>query len=266
MKMRITCTAANAGNFTTYIQIGTSCSSTSRAYLYPEVEETPTLSLTGLATGSEVVIFDDSWNELDREVISGTTYTYDYDWNSDDGDFDVNILIWKNNKNIIKTSTTLTDEDQSIPISQTNDLVYQASTTANFTINYSSKLFIMDGGETELQIPILYSAWKDNVRLTNNIQYDLAMTQKGNDVISGTTVIADYAFLSNGWKIRPDEADHTLSITQGILVTDDESDPFVDTLGAYTVRVRYEQPVQVLKVSNGSPNYLSLGDILVPIE
>lgn len=54
------------------------------------------------------------------------------------------------------------------------------------------------------------------------------------------------------WQIRPDEANHTLTVENGILYVEGGGDPFVDTVGAYTVRINYSQPVEVLLVSTGS--------------
>ena len=61
--------------------------------------------------------------------------------------------------------------------------------------------------------------------------------------------IPAFTALINGWKVRPDEADHTLSVVNGILYVEGGGDPFVDTLGAYTVRINYAQPVEVLAIS-----------------
>lgn len=80
-----------------------------------------------------------------------------------------------------------------------------------------------------------------------------ALKNVGGDDISITdgTSIPIYAFLINGWRIRPQEANHTLNITDGILVVDGGGDPFLDTLGDYTVRINYQQPVQAIVTSTG---------------
>lgn len=70
------------------------------------------------------------------------------------------------------------------------------------------------------------------------------------DIVAGTS-IPIYIYLVNGWKIRPKEADHTLVVTNGILLTSDSSDPFIDTVGDFVVRVNYQQPVQALGVATG---------------
>jgi len=44
------------------------------------------------------------------------------------------------------------------------------------------------------------------------------------------------------------EANGTTNMIDGIIVAE-SGDPFVNTLGAYTVRINYQNPVQALTVS-----------------
>lgn len=110
-----------------------------------------------------------------------------------------------------------------------------------------------------LDVKDLWSRWVDWMLTSDNSKYALAMTQVGgNDIdISQGTTIPIYIYLLNGWKIKPREANHTLVVTSGILLTSDSSDPFMDTTGAYTVRVNYQQPVQVVTVSTGGAGGLT---------
>jgi len=54
----------------------------------------------------------------------------------------------------------------------------------------------------------------------------------------------------NGWKIKPQEADHTLTVSDGILLVNGGGDPFNDTVGAYVVRINYQQPVQAISFTS----------------
>jgi hypothetical protein len=105
----------------------------------------------------------------------------------------------------------------------------------------------------ELDVKDLWSRWLDWWLTGDNSKYGVAMQQVGgNDIdpVAGTS-IPIYVYLLDGWKVRPREANHTLQVTHGILLTDDGSDPFVNTVGAFMVRVNYQQPVQALTVSTG---------------
>ena len=114
-----------------------------------------------------------------------------------------------------------------------------------------NKLITLSSGTTVMSVKDLWSRWVDWFLTGYNSKHQVALEQVGGndiDLIDGTTVPA-YIFIKNGWRIRPQEADHTLKVTEGILVVDGGGDPFVDTLGAFTVRLNYQQPVQAITVS-----------------
>jgi hypothetical protein len=251
LRLRITCTVSSTTNALTYVRISTDSTSVAQAAaVYPLDTANPTLTLTGLAIGSEVVVFNADYSqELDREVLTGN-YVYPYEWISDIGNFNVNILAWKDDKVPFITTINLTDTSQSVPLTQQEDLVYAAGYGFNATIDYANELIIMDDTQ-EIPVNQAYSLWKDDMLTGTNAQYDFAFTQVGGNAVGGANTIPAYTFLSNGWKIRPFEDNYTLGVVDGILVTDDNSDPFVDTLGAYTVRINYQQPVQAIAVSTG---------------
>ena len=104
--------------------------------------------------------------------------------------------------------------------------------------------------ETSLSVPYLYSRWKDFVKTSDNAKFAPAFSPVGGDPIDegAGTEIPLYAFLLNGWRIKPQEADHTLNVTSGILLVFGGGDPFVDTTGDFTVRINYQQPVQAITV------------------
>jgi len=232
----------------TYYRINTISTALAQDNLYPLDTAAPILELTGLEIGTEVVVFNSDYSqELDRKVLTGTTFEYNYEWTSDEGDFNVNILIWKGDKIPFIITSTLSDENQSIPLSQSDDLVYNDTYTNTHTIDFANELIILDSGNYNVQE--VYSLWKDQILLTTNAQYDFAFTQVGGNPTGGANSIPFYTFLSNGWKIRPREANGITNVVNGILLTDNDSDPFVNTLGTFTVRINYQQPVQAIAVS-----------------
>ena len=88
---------------------------------------------------------------------------------------------------------------------------------------------------------------------SNNAKWGLAMSQVGGDDLGGGIYIPIYVFLKRGWKVRPMEASHQLTIT-GNLFTEDGSSPLVNTLGNYNVIAQYTVPVQAqaMATSGGS--------------
>ena len=78
---------------------------------------------------------------------------------------------------------------------------------------------------------------------SNNARWGLAMTQIGGDDLGGGLFVPIYIFLQNGWRVRPMEASHALTITGNLFVAEGGS-PLVNTLGSYNVIAQYTVPVQ----------------------
>ena len=126
--------------------------------------------------------------------------------------------------------------------------------------------------DTVLDVRDLWSRWVDWWLTSDNSKYGIAMLQVGGDdidVVAGTKIPV-YIYLQDGWKVKPKESSHTLNVTNGVLLTDDSSDPFTDTSGSYIVRINYQQPVQAISFSTGggaSPNYFDTKSksVLIPL-
>lgn len=125
------------------------------------------------------------------------------------------------------------------------------------TIDGPSKLFIADSGTTALDVAVdLYTAWVDWSAVGDNSKFLQAFRVVGGDPTTGVNKIAPYFFLTNGWRLRPQEANHSLTIT-GILLVDGGGDPCVNTLGAYNVRVSQVVPIQAQLVESGTSGLTS---------
>lgn len=116
-----------------------------------------------------------------------------------------------------------------------------------------NKVISLSAGTSSLGVRDLWSRWVDWVATGDNSKYLPAFTSIGGDEIdaSSGTYIPVYAFLQNGWRIKPQEANHTLNVSDGILLVAGGGDPFVNTNGSFVVRVNYQQPVQAISFSTG---------------
>ena len=121
------------------------------------------------------------------------------------------------------------------------------------TFDGPNKLVILTAGTTAVSIRDLWSRWVDWLLTSDNSKYQFAFTTVGGDDIdlAEGTKIPIYAFLQNGWRIRPQEANHTLKVSDGVLLVAGGGDPFVDTVGSYRVNTRYSQPVQAISFDTG---------------
>lgn len=128
------------------------------------------------------------------------------------------------------------------------------------TFNGPSKTITLTAGTTSLSVRELWSRWVDWLLTGDNSKYLPALSQVGgNDIDAGAgTKIPIYAFLTNGWRLKPQEASHTLNVGDGILLVDGGGDPFVNTTGPYVVRVNYQQPVQAISFTAGGGGGSSL--------
>jgi len=131
------------------------------------------------------------------------------------------------------------------------------------TFDGYNKIATLSSGTTVLSVLDIWSRWADWIILSDNSKYLPMFTTIGGDTIdqsSGTT-IPIYAFLLNGWRIRPQESNHNLNIVSGILLVDGGGDPFINTIGSFNIRINYSQPVQAITVSTGGGGSLTATDI-----
>lgn len=121
-----------------------------------------------------------------------------------------------------------------------------------YSIDGPTKVITLTAGTTSVSVRDLWSRWVDWFLTGDNSKYLPAFVNVGGDDIDAGagTKIPIYAFLMNGWKIKPQESNHTLSISDGILLVNGGGDPFNNTTGAYTVRINYQQPVQAIAFSS----------------
>ncbi len=122
-----------------------------------------------------------------------------------------------------------------------------------YSFNGTTKVITLTPGTISVSVRDLWSRWVDWWVTSDNSRFLEAFDTLGGDDIdptSGTTVPI-YAFLLNGWRIKPQEANHTLNVTDGILLVSGGGDPFVNTTGSYIVRINYQQPVQAISFDSG---------------
>jgi hypothetical protein len=116
-----------------------------------------------------------------------------------------------------------------------------------------NKVIILTSGTVALSVRDLWSRWVDWLLTSDNSKYLPAMSLLGGDEIdpvAGTTIPV-YISLLNGWRIRPQAANHTLGVSDGILLVLGGGDPFVNPSGSFVVRINYQQPVQAIGFSTG---------------
>jgi hypothetical protein len=130
-----------------------------------------------------------------------------------------------------------------------------------YSFNGTTKVISLTPGTTTVSVRDLWSRWVDWMLTSDNSKFLPAFdTVGGNDIdLSGGTKIPIYAFLQNGWKIKPQESNHTLIVNDGVLLVNGGGDPFIDTTGSFIVRINYQQPVQAITVATGGSGLTAAG-------
>jgi hypothetical protein len=104
-----------------------------------------------------------------------------------------------------------------------------------YTFDGPNKLIILD--TASLSIQDMYSRWIDWLAIGDNSKYLPAIRFVGGDPISAVKNLGVMYFMTNGWRIRPMESSHRLSVNGNLFTDPSGFSPFVDTVGAFNVTI-----------------------------
>ena len=129
------------------------------------------------------------------------------------------------------------------------------------TLNGATRRIILDSAS--VSAAQIWSAWVDWHEA--NQQWPLAFQLVGGNALGGGLFIPPYFFLMNGWRVRPMEASHNLTIT-GNLFVDGGGVPVVGTLGTYQVNVSYTVPVQAQGIATSGSTGPTASEIAAAVR
>ena len=129
------------------------------------------------------------------------------------------------------------------------------------TLDGATKRIILDSAS--VSAAQIWSAWVDWHEA--NQQWPLAFQLVGGNALGGGLFIPPYFFLMNGWRVRPMEASHNLTIT-GNLFVDGGGVPVVSTLGTYQVNVNYTVPVQAQGIATSGSTGPTASEIAAAVR
>ena len=131
----------------------------------------------------------------------------------------------------------------------------------SISIDGSTRRIILDSAS--VSAAQIWSAWVDWHEA--NQQWPLAFQLVGGNALGGGLFIPPYFFLMNGWRVRPMEASHNLTIT-GNLFVDGGGVPVVGTLGTYQVNVNYTVPVQAQGIATSGSTGPTASEIAAAVR
>ena len=129
------------------------------------------------------------------------------------------------------------------------------------TLDGATKRIILDSAS--VSAARIWSAWVDWHEA--NQQWPLAFQLVGGNALGGGLFIPPYFFLLNGWRVRPMESSHNLTIT-GNLFVDGGGVPVVSTLGTYQVNVNYTVPVQAQGIATSGSTGPTASEIAAAVR
>jgi hypothetical protein len=94
------------------------------------------------------------------------------------------------------------------------------------------------GGDSLLDVREMYSEWK--VWSRQNPQYLPAMSVVGGDELTPELDLGSTFFLENGWRFRPAERNHRVTLKGNLWTREPGADPSVDTIGIFRVTVQQQ--------------------------
>jgi hypothetical protein len=131
----------------------------------------------------------------------------------------------------------------------------------SYSFDGATKVISLNSGTTSVDLADLWSRWKDWL-LLGNAGFARAFDTVGGEI----SEIPLYLFLKNGWRIKPQEASHTLTVAGGSLNVEGGGDPFVNTSSAWVVRISYQQPVRGFGYSASGSTGPTSGDIATAVR
>lgn len=134
-----------------------------------------------------------------------------------------------------------------------------------FTFDGPSKRITLSAGTVTLSCTDLWSRYIDWLADGDNSKYLPALRTVGRD----DSDIPLYLFVNDvdGWAIVPQSANHSLTITDGVLKTESgpAGDPFVDPAGNYKIRINRQAPGIAIGYNTSGAGGPSAADIAAAV-
>ncbi len=113
-----------------------------------------------------------------------------------------------------------------------------SDTHGSFTFDGDLQVVTVIEGISSFSAAEVYSRWKDWAQTDDNAKYPPAFANSvGGEPLGGGSFVGGYFFIQNGWKIRPQEADHVLVVSGNLFPIPDTAEIFAPTLGMFSVVV-----------------------------
>ena len=121
------------------------------------------------------------------------------------------------------------------------------------TFDGVQKLILVNYGITSLDVNTdIYSDWKEWSLIYDYLKFPPAISAIGGESLGAGQFVGSTYFLENGWRIRPWEGDHSLTIDGNLYTREAGDSPTVPTLGKWSVGTTYVRSAIVFKVETAT--------------
>ena len=122
----------------------------------------------------------------------------------------------------------------------------------------ATQIITLDSGTTTLDVMDLWSRAVDWWLSDSRWRFPIRKVGEDDVDTEAGTSIPTHCYLQEGWRVKA-LGSGTLSVVGGVLLVEGGGDPFIDSEG---IRIRYQQPVQVIRVQGGATDDLLFADVV----
>lgn len=105
------------------------------------------------------------------------------------------------------------------------------------TFNGITKIATLAQGVTSVDVSEIYFEWKKWTLTDDNLKFEQMFRYVGGDPTINGQYLGVTFFLSNQWRIKPQEANHILQLN-GNIFTDEGDNPLIPTIGKFNVTIQ----------------------------
>jgi hypothetical protein len=123
------------------------------------------------------------------------------------------------------------------------------------TFDGDNRLILINYGETEIDVGTdIYSDWKEWLTIYDYAKYPPAISSIGGEPIGGGEFIGATYFLENGWRIKPWEGSHNLSVVGNLYTREEGQSAFVNTDGNWKINITNKVSTIVRQIETQTTN------------
>lgn len=121
------------------------------------------------------------------------------------------------------------------------------------TFDGDNRLILINYGETNIDVGAdIYSDWKEWALIYDYSKYPVAISAIGGEPIGSGEFVGTTYFLENGWRIKPWEGSHNLTMVGNLYTREEGGIPYVNTTGNWKINITNKVSTIVRQVESSN--------------